>query len=1039
MTADRVRLVCGWCVVLLSSVVLIGWFTEQPALVYLLPGNRNSMKFNTALCLLALGLVLLLAQKRGAWPRRIRNGALILVTVVAGLTLLELWGKWDFGIDQLVVKDHAPLPGSGAPGRMSDQAAYTFLLLVSSYELLNYRRGRRIVLSQILLLIASWITLLGVFGYVLQIQAFYFFLDSATTVASNTILGFMAVCVGMFCLSTNKGLSAVISSPQIGGRLSRMLMPWLLILPLALHWLNQAIVATHWITPTVGDGLVTLVTSSMLLGLLWYVAGYLNRQEEELQLRLKDSQESMRRFRQIVMQSPFPMVLHRSDGQILVLNQAWISLSGYELAEAQTVAAWCALVYDTEWAEKALAALAEIGEMKPGETKHFGGFVIRSKSGKLLTWDFHSSILGLDPEGHLLVLSSAMDITERSEAEEQLRALSDNLEHQVNQRTYELETIRDELEMAQRVASMGNWIYDVKANQITWSNQIFRIFGLEPGSQPPSFEEHLAQIHPQDRELWQTTVEQAIYNQRPYNIDFRTIWRDGSVHWVNGQGEIEADDQGNTTRLFGTALDVTNRKEAEIRLTKAEERFRLLLEQSPGVVYVSPVVPTLEHAYVSPQIEELLGVPQAAWQAGLFNTWKTYVHPEDFDWVFAEIRAAIAKRKPIDVEYRMVRADGQIIWVRDQGQLFTDPLDGTLLIQGLAIDITALKTAEATLQKKVADLDQRNREMQLLRQLSDFLQACQSLDEAAKVISSYGPQLFLESSGQLCLLDPEDPNQLVALLHWGQTLHSASRFHCQDCWALRLGTTHLYSPNHLGTPLTCHHLISSEADDLCQACLPMTAFGETIGHLFIEAPYATPECSPHNQQLAETLAEQLALAIANLQLRDALRQDGLRDPLTGLYNRRFLHEFLTKELARSNRSSTPIGLLMIDIDYFKSFNDHFGHSAGDFVLQKVAQAITSHVRPSDVICRYGGEEFIVVMPNANLAAATGRAEQLRIAVRQQRTEFQDQQFGGVTVSIGVAIYPDCGPNSDALLRAADNALYQAKDQGRNQVVAWVSP
>lgn len=1038
MTIDRVRLGCSWLVIAIASIVLIGWITQQPALTFLIPGSQNSMKFNTALCQLALGLALLLWGKRGPWARRIRAGVVNFVLVVAGLSLLQVWGNWDFGVDQLFVKDLNPPPGSGNPGQMSDQAAYTFLLLGSSYHLLRLRRGARVVASQVLLLMASWITLLGFFGYVLQIQAFYIFLDRATTISVPTILSFMALCVGMFCLSADKGLSAVFNSPRVGGRLSRRLIPWLLILPLLLHGFSHFMIQAHWTTPTVAEGLVVLLTSTILLGLLWYLAWYLNQQQEELELRLQETEESNRRFRQIVMQSPFPMVLLHGDGRILELNEAWVSLSGYGLEEIPTVQAWCDLVYDQEWTIKALAALAQIREMKPGETRNFGEFLIRAKNGQSLVWNFYASKMGATADGQNLVVTSALDITERSHAERQLRNLSENLDELVQLRTQELEIIRHELENAQRVARLGNWTFDVKTAKISWSDQIFRTFGMTPGSHPPSFEEHLAQIHPLDRDFWKETVEQAMYFQRPYNIDFRCVWPDGSVHWVNGQGEIEMDEQGNTIRLFGTALDITDRKLTELRLVETEEQFRLLVEQSPGVVYVSPTSPTSEHSYISPQIEKLIGIPQEAWSAGFFNTWKKYVHPEDLDWVLDAVKEAMSQNCPISLEYRMVRADGQVIWVRDQGELFTDPIDGSVLIQGLAVDITALKTAEAALQKQVAELDQRNHEMDLLRQLSDFLQACQTIEEAGKVVTSYGPQLFPQSSGQLCLLDPNDPELLVSLLRWGQSLHTNPTFHRQDCWALRRGATHLYSPNQLGTPLTCNHFISTEVDDLCYVCLPLTAFSEIIGHLFIAAPYSSTQCNTQNQHLAETLAEQLSLAIANLQLREALRQESLRDPLTGLYNRRYLHEFLKQEFARSDRSHTPIGLLMIDIDHFKSFNDHFGHSAGDFVLQRVAQTITSHVRPSDITCRYGGEEIVVIMPNANLAAARGRAEQLRIAVSQQRAEFQGQQFGGITVSIGVAIYPDCGQNSDALIKAADDALYQAKDQGRNQVVASVS-
>ncbi len=1034
MTADRVRIGCAWLTIVAAGVVLLGWIFQQPGLVSWLPGSANTMKFNTSLCFIALGLVLLLAKRKGHWARRIRAGGIMFVLTVAGLTLLEYFCSCNFGIDQLVIQDVISPPQAGYPGRMSDQSAYTFLLLASTSACFQYRRHCWAITGQILLLIASWITLIGLCGYVLHIPAFYQFLERKSLIASNTVLTFLVVCLGLFCLAPNHGFIGVLMSQRSGGRLARLLMPWLILVPLGLHWLSNFLVFYGLLSTEVGDGFVALTTSSILLAVLGYAAHFLNHQDEELSQRLEDIQESNRRFRQIFMQSPFPMVLYRTDGKIIEFNQAWAVLSGYDVSEIPTIEAWCWAVYGEEIAPRVIELIRGMYALAAGENEHYGEFTFQTKSGRTLVWDFYTSGLGLDVDGWPMLLSTAVDVTERTLAERQLRDLSENLDHLVKLRTDELETIQEQLEKAQRVAGLGNWLYEVESQKIIWSQQMFRIFGMAPSSSPPTFEEHVAQIHPLDRDFWHTYVSTAMHDQKPYSMDFRCVWPDGSVHWVSAQGEVVTDEQGKTIRLFGTCLDITDRKQAELRLAEAEQRFRLLVEQSPGVVYVSPTAPTSEHSYISPQIQELIGVPQQDWSAGFFNTWKKYVYSEDLDWVLNAVKEAIRQNRSVNLEYRMVRADGQVIWVRDQGELFMDPVDGTLLIQGLAVDITALKHAEAALQKQIEDLDQRNREMQLLRQLSDFLQTCRGLDEAAKVITSYAPQLFPESSGQLCLTHPDHPEELVALLHWGSHLHTTPTFNRQDCWALRRGTPHLYSPKHLGMPITCHHLEPDDVDDLCMFCLPLTAFSEIIGHLCIESNYDKTRCSPNSRQLAETMTEQIALAIANLQLREALRQESLRDPLTGLYNRRYLHEFLAQEFARSERSYCPIGLLMIDIDHFKSFNDHFGHSIGDFVLQNVAQAITSHVRPSDVTCRYGGEEMIVVMPNTNLEAAQGRAEQLRLAVSQLRTDFQDQQFGGVTVSIGVAIHPDCGPDSDALLRAADNALYQAKNQGRNQVV-----
>ena len=159
-----------------------------------------------------------------------------------------------------------------------------------------------------------------------------------------------------------------------------------------------------------------------------------------------------------------------------------------------------------------------------------------------------------------------------------------------------------------------------------------------------------------------------------------------------------------------------------------------------------------------------------------------------------------------------------------------------------------------------------------------------------------------------------------------------------------------------------------------------------------------------------------------------LREEAIRDPLTNLYNRRFLHDYLSRELMRAKREGIRVAVIMIDLDHFKRVNDTAGHSAGDEVLVQVAALLKRHIRGSDIACRFGGEEFTLVLPNATLQSARNRAEAIRLAVLEESGYLM-----GVTASLGVAIFPEAATEPGALLRAADQALYQAKGRGRNQV------
>jgi len=188
------------------------------------------------------------------------------------------------------------------------------------------------------------------------------------------------------------------------------------------------------------------------------------------------------------------------------------------------------------------------------------------------------------------------------------------------------------------------------------------------------------------------------------------------------------------------------------------------------------------------------------------------------------------------------------------------------------------------------------------------------------------------------------------------------------------------------------------------------------------------------ERIIKTLAEHLALAVANLNLREKLRLQSIRDPLTKLFNRRYMEESLERELRRSIRRGLPLAVLMIDVDQFKHFNDSFGHEAGDELLRELARLFESQLRAEDIACRYGGEEFMMILPEAPLEAARERAEQLRRAASEFQLQYRGDKLERVSVSIGVSCYPERGTSGEALLRSADQAVYRAKQEGRNRVI-----
>jgi diguanylate cyclase (GGDEF)-like protein/PAS domain S-box-containing protein len=360
----------------------------------------------------------------------------------------------------------------------------------------------------------------------------------------------------------------------------------------------------------------------------------------------------------------------------------------------------------------------------------------------------------------------------------------------------------------------------------------------------------------------------------------------------------------------------------------------------------------------------------------------------------------------------------------------------------------ALRTAELRqvnqqLARWVKELEQHNSEVMLLSEMSELLQTCLTIDEAYSVLAQTLPRLFANDAGALYVRS-DRAECVAAVAEWG--LAGPRAFSVEDCWALRRGRPH-QADKQGGGPLCGHAAALAKADSIC---VPVAVHGEALGVLHIrlapsgEASHASAaEAEGHGERsgpaearwrLAITVAEHVALALSNLSLRESLRQQAIRDPLTNLYNRRYMEESLEREVSRAARRENALGVVMLDIDHFKQINDTLGHAAGDTLLRAIGTLLLSHTRGEDIACRYGGEEFTLILPDSSLADTWRRAEQLREAVRRMHVQHNGQPFGVVTISAGVASFPEHGAAPEALLRAADQALYQAKGEGRDRVV-----
>ena len=338
--------------------------------------------------------------------------------------------------------------------------------------------------------------------------------------------------------------------------------------------------------------------------------------------------------------------------------------------------------------------------------------------------------------------------------------------------------------------------------------------------------------------------------------------------------------------------------------------------------------------------------------------------------------------------------------------------------------------SETSLQEIVNEMERIQHEMQQMGSLTDYLQSCREIEEIYKLVEQHLAPLLPGVSGALGVYN-NSRNVIEVVASWGDAapnhLEEEKYFLPEDCWALRRGAIHGLGDR--GHEPRCPHLDEHVGEAIC---FPMVAHGETIGVLSVTAPTAG-HIDGRMQRLLRSVSEHVSMAIANMRLEKSLRMQSLRDPLTQLYNRRYMETSLEREIFRAKRKKDPVSIIMIDVDHFKRFNDSFGHEAGDYVLQEFSKMLLKFIRGEDIACRYGGEEFILILPGCALSIAMERAEKLRAAMAQNHMVHNGVSLGTVTLSIGVLCYPEHSEDLDELVKKADEALYRAKHGGRNRV------
>jgi len=316
----------------------------------------------------------------------------------------------------------------------------------------------------------------------------------------------------------------------------------------------------------------------------------------------------------------------------------------------------------------------------------------------------------------------------------------------------------------------------------------------------------------------------------------------------------------------------------------------------------------------------------------------------------------------------------------------------------------------------------------LLARMTQRLQGCESVRDLFEVVRLFAPRIAPNLAGRLYILDG-GMGLMTCAAQWQAPQGTDAPFGPDECWALRRGQVH--SPGGDLVDIPCRHVAPAAAS--ATICVPLTAQGETIGLLVLENRAAAGEPDESATVYIELMSETVGLALANLNLREALHEKALFDPLTGLRNRHDLDTTIRRLVVGADASGKQLGCLMMDIDHFKRLNDRFGHDAGDLVIRAVAGVFGGVVREEGLAFRYGGEEFLMLMPGFDQDQAMERAERIKERIAQLEVVHEGEILGPVTVSIGVAVYPRHGP-AQSLIATADAALLRAKEAGRDRIV-----
>ncbi|PSN19187.1 hypothetical protein C7271_08595 [filamentous cyanobacterium CCP5] len=903
----------------------------------------------------------------------------------------------------------------------------------------------------------------------------------------------------------------------------------------------------EWLEPTPKIGwqrirhiLIELGFYIPIIGLVWFVFGnrslrreVRDRQQSETDLRL-----SKQRFRSAIDNAPFPIIIHAEGGEVIQINATWTDMTGYRSEEIPTIQAWIEKAYG-EGRSPIQAQIDSLYDLK--ERIDEGEFAVTTRDGSQRIWQFSSAPLGTLPDGRRSVISVAVDVTERKQAELALeqkyqqeqslnrvfqairnsldldtifatateetsrllgnidsivvqylpqqamwrhvaeyrhdrhspstvgleipdqgnpfaaqlkqlqkvrveaadqindeinRAIAETipgawllvplaiegqlwgsltlntpqlpyawteaqirlveavghqlevaiqqaeLYRQIEREKHKLVTSQAALTQAQQLVQMGNWELDVESLAMTWSDNLYHIFGFDPASPDPDLAFVMAShVHPEDRPRLEACLARAMTAGIPYEIDLRIYRADGSMGYMEARAEPIRNAQGKIVKVFGTSLDISDRHRTELALRESEVRYRKVVEAQTDFILRSRPDTTI--TFANPALCRALGV---SLEDILGKKWGDFANAEDLEQeVFQKVADMNPENPRFFVENRDTRADGQEGWTQWLNEAIFDEAGQLVEIQSVGRDITDLKLAEQALRQSEESLRLVTENMGDLVCLHAPDGRYLYVTPSSRALLGYGPEeLIGQDPREYC--HPDD-RELMAQGGYGQAL--------------------------AGDRTSITYRIRTKS-------------GEYIWLETLSQPIFDQQGQViHLQSTSREVSDRI-------RIEQQLKHDSLHDRLTGLPNRALLIERLDLALKRTKRHPDgQFAVMFLDLDNFKLVNDSLGHLTGDQLLMAVAQILKKAIRATDLAARLGGDEFVLLLEDILWASeAVEVAERILQTLRSPIQLANHEIFTGT--SIGIVIGNAQYANAEELIRDSDLAMYRAKHSGRGQ-------